>query len=672
MSKCMQGICVVVMSIALCAVSHAATGYGHFILAREMVRECNSAGSGFPAELTSIMGDPDCQNAFCGGAVAPDICEDFSHYGDTSDAVQGMLKTAREDLVAARQSGNPTALKAAQKELAFSYGWLTHCGVDLEVHPAVNAFPQVGDAFKYLDPAHQAAHGAAEVQLDDYLTRTFKRPEDNWSEQMSVPWEFLSKHSKMSEGDLRTAWRGSNLKTIAGVAGMQAVNVDTTGPWAGIVKASLNDARTFLRDPKQFQNWDLCAGRISTDEFDGLRAYQMSLNGGKLPAGWGKNYLQLDAAARGEWAKYEEQSRLVNHNLPALPELNIDTAITQINDWLNACLKKLEEDKANDPARIANRDACLALAERIHGDGEKLYCRGCKAVVAQYWCPNDPDLGDHWMCGCSSVTQISMLLRPDGRTFNAYATERKAAIDAMANDLRALADKLKNGGFQSREVRGQISTFLAAANGGGYPSTPIALPTAPARSPSPATPTTSNKPQTTADSPAAPTTGNSNPPANGAARRNSPPPPGGFTASNAQYNFTLQLPAGWHEDTEPLSNEIVQRFRRNDTNKTVVEVSRVEAPQLSVDQLRQVSNKMMEGNPALANKVAETVLPVPAGAALVATYTGTMNGLAIRSVVRYVSVGGQVFIVVGTTTKNASQDEWAALRALVASFQCGK
>lgn len=665
MTSLRHRLCVLFLLTTLSAVSHAATGYGHFILAREIIRE-GIAGKTFPPELTGIMGDPDCQNAFCGGAVAPDIAENFSHYGKTSDAVQGMLSSAREHLAAAQQAGDAAAMKTAQRELAFSYGWLTHCAADLEVHPAVNAFPQVGDAFKYLDTAHQGAHGAAEIQLDDYLKRTYKQPEDNWNEQLSVPWEFLSAHSKISEGDLRTAWRGSNLRTIAGVAGTQAVTVDTTGPWADIVKASLAGARDFLRDPKQFQNWDLCAGRMSTEEFDGLRAYHMGLNGGKLPADWGRNYLQLHATARAEWAKYEEASRVFNHNLPKLPELNLDTAIQQINDWLNTCLTKLEEDKANDPARLANRDACLALAEKVHAGGDKLYCRGCKAVLAQYWCPNDPDLGDHWMCGCSGVTQVAMMLRPDGRTYWAYADERKAAIDAMANQLRALADRMKDNGFGNRQVRGEIDAFLTSVNGGGYgPPLTAGLPAVPAPGSGPAAQATANNPQ-----PAAPNA--STPAASNPLPRAAAAPPVGTIVRNPQYRYTLQVPPNWHEAKETLSDDIVQRFRQDNTGYTLVEVSRVEAPQLSVEQLRQVSNKMMEGNPALARRVAESVPPVLTGTALVVTYTGTLNGKQIRSVVRYVSVGGEVFVIVGTTTKEATKDEWASLRAMVASFQCGK
>jgi hypothetical protein len=655
-----------VLLLIVCAVGavQAATGYGHFILARETIR----TGSGsFPPELKAVLNDPDCQNAFCGGAVAPDICENFSHYGNTADAVNGMLTSAREHLAAAQNSGDATALKVAQKELAFSYGWLTHCAVDLEVHPAVNAFPTVGDAFKYLDDAHQAAHGAAEVQLDAYLKQTYKQPEDNWSEQLSVPWEFLSANSKISEGDLRTAWRGSNLKNMAGVAWAQNVTIDPSVQWANIVKASLEGSQNLLRDPKQFQNWDLCAGRLSTLEFDALRAYQMSLNGGKLPADWGRNYLQLCAASRAEWAKFEDQSRRVNHNLPALPQLNLDTAIAQINEWLAACLKKLDEDKANDPARIANRDACLAYAERIHAGGEKLYCRGCKAVLAQYWCPADPDLGDHWMCGCSGVTQLSMLLRPDGRTFNSYATERIAAVDAMATELRALAEKMKTDGFQNRQRRVDIEKFLTCANGGGFPAPPgtqqANLPPAPG---TPATPPPANSTQP-GTAGATPGANNTNQPAAAAT-----PPPATNTVRNEKYGYSMSLPQGWREDKEGLSEETVQRFRRSDTGTTLVEVKRVEAPQLTVNQLREVASKLMEGNAALKTKVAETAPTGTSGAVLVVTYTGVINGLPIRTVARFVSTDGVLYVIGGTTTKDSGQDEWVALRTMVASFQGGK
>jgi stage V sporulation protein SpoVS len=660
--KASHFLTVLLLLVCVCGFSYAATGYGHFILARETIRTGNAA---FPPELKAVIADPECQNAFCGGAVAPDICENFSHYGNTGDAVNAMLTSAREHVAAAQQAGDATALKAAQKELAFSYGWLTHCAVDLEVHPAVNALPTVGDAFKYLDDAHQVSHGAAEVQLDDYLKKTYKQPEDKWAEQLSVPFEFLAANSKMSEGDLRNAWRVSNLKNTAGIAWTQNVNIDTAPIWADIVKASLDGSQTLLRDPNQFQNWDLCAGRISTLEFDALRAYQMSLNGGKLPDGWGKNYLQIAATSRNEWAKYEDQSRRVNHNLPVLPQLNLDTAIAQINEWLAACLKKLEEDKANDPARIANRDACLAYAERIHAGGDKLYCRGCKAVLAQYWCPNDPDLGDHWMCGCSGVTQLSMLLRPDGRTFNSYATERIAAVDALANELRALAEKMKTDGFQNNQRRADIEKFLACANGGGFP--------APAGS-QPATNATA--PATTSPQANTAQAGNSGgtPAGNNSINRlgGAPAPPAANVVRNEKYGYSLTIPQGWREDKEGLDQETVQRFRRNDTGTTLVEVKRVEAPKLSVDQLRQVATQLMQGNNALKAKVAEAAPEAASGNVLVVTYTGVINNLPTRTVARFVSTDGVLYVIGGTTTKTSGQDEWVALRTLVASFQGGK
>jgi hypothetical protein len=667
----LTGICLLIVMLGAAGSSWGATSYGHFILARETLR---SGRDSFPPELKSIIDDPECQKAFYGGSMAPDIAENFGHYGKTADAVQKMLGSAREHLATAQRNRDASGVAAARQELAFSYGWLCHYGTDLNVHPAVNAFPVVGDAFAYLDKTRQIAHGAIEVQLDAYLVKTYGRAGPNWMEQFKIPWSFLAEQSDEFKVDLqKTAWWG-NLKNAAGIAWMQNVTIDPTAQWADVVKASLQDSRTFIHDPKQFQNWDLCVGRMSTEEFAALRAYEMCLNGGKLPEGWGRNYMQIRAGIRAEWAKAEEASRRFNHQLPPLPTLKFDTLVRQVNDWLAACLDKLEKDKLIDPARLANRDACLAFAARIQAGGNKLYCPGCKTVTAQYWCPKDPDLGDHWMCGCSGVTQLSQLKRPDGKTFNQYASERIAVYDAMAAQLRTLANRLKNQGLRDTSVRHEINQFIAAANGQG----PLISGSGTGSGGATGTgtsghPTTTTQPGTSGSTGHGTTSGGQGHSGQGSGStggsHGSSAPAAKTTITNPKYGFSLQIPGGWQNDPVAAGEEVTQRVRLKGSPATLVEVTRVATGGLSLEQLRQVARKIMAGNAALAQKTQERPLEVPNGSGLDAVYTGTKAGLRILSVVRFISIGSATYVIAGTVPANATDAQCKVVSGIIESFR---
>ena len=684
-------ICLLVLILGAVGSAHAATSYGHFIIAQEILKHGSAF---FPPELKAIIGDPDCQKAFRGGAVAPDIAESFGHYGQTSDAVEKMLGAAREHLADAQRRHDAVDTQNAREQLAFAYGWLTHYGVDLNVHPLVNSFPDVGDSFTYNTTLEKYKHGMYEVDLDRYLVDKFDKPGSNWEKEFKIPWEFLSEQSGVSEDDLMKTANSNSWKLLGGDITRPVTPLTVTPQWEAVVNDSLRDSLTFIKDPKQFQNWDLCDGRISTEEFDGLRAYEIARNGGKLPDGWGRNYLQIFQTRCAEWAQIEARAGRINCGLPSLPaqgDLKFDTYGKQIDDWLAACVAKLEADKAADPLRAANRDACLALAKSVQDGGNKLYCPGCKTVTAQYWCPNDPDLGDHWMCGCSGVTQLSRLRRPDGKTYNEYASERIAVYDAMAAQLRALADKLKSvEGRTSPTVRKEITQYIATANGQGpvtsSTSTAQGTGTSSGTGTSGQTTTTTqgtggngghgtsstgqgHSGQTTGGTTGgtshgtAGTTGGT-----GQSHGTSTPPPSGTTLSNSKYGYSVQMPGGWKNEPIAAGEEVTQRLRLNGAKATLVEITRVDTGGLSLAQLQQVAAKIMAGNSALATKTQERQLEVPNGTGMDAVYTGSKAGLRIMTVVRFISVANATYVIAGTVPADASQAECMVVSGIIDSF----
>jgi hypothetical protein len=110
--------------IAVCSAPRtwAAGPVGHTILAQKTINEIRAGSMSAPPELRQVLADPECQRAFRGGAVAPDICEEASHYGKTGELARNLVETAKFYVERANQSRSPSEIKRAQKQLAFAYG----------------------------------------------------------------------------------------------------------------------------------------------------------------------------------------------------------------------------------------------------------------------------------------------------------------------------------------------------------------------------------------------------------------------------------------------------------------------------------------------------------------------------------------------------------------------
>lgn len=277
----------------------AAGPLGHFILANKAADDVLKGVGPAPDGLKDVLKDPECRRAFCGGSVAPDICEEASHYGSTGQLARKLLDSARSDLKDARDRGDAAGVREASKELAFAYGWMAHCATDLDLHPKVNEL--VGDSYGYCDKGQKLAHGAREAQFAAYLTRLMpdvaKKPFD-----VAIPYEFLGKAVAKDPDALKRAMAVLKGKTAAEIVARSKVTLtdeQLRKLWGPVTRQVVADTRTFTADPSKFGDWDLDAGRISTEEFAALHKLVLELNGGKLPANWAKSYLAWYARTKG-------------------------------------------------------------------------------------------------------------------------------------------------------------------------------------------------------------------------------------------------------------------------------------------------------------------------------------------------------------------------------------
>jgi hypothetical protein len=271
---------------------------GHFIKSAHTVRQINEGKLEVPNELKQALKDPECQRAFNGGSIGPDLVETKSHYGKTADLSQRMLETARADMKRAAGARNQEAFNEAKKDLAFAYGWLHHCAADLNTHPKVNE--RVGDTYRFLEKGGKLAHGAMEGQETTYLKQTLWNPEDKYD--VYVPAKFLSKVTGVPADDIVEANKTLKRKALVELFETGKVTLsheELKRLWETTVRNGQHDAADFLRDPSKLKNWDLDCGRITTEDFDSLRRTVMTLNGGKLPEGWAKNYLAWHEATQG-------------------------------------------------------------------------------------------------------------------------------------------------------------------------------------------------------------------------------------------------------------------------------------------------------------------------------------------------------------------------------------
>ena len=268
---------------------HAAGPIGHFLVGSMTLDEIKDGNQSAPADLIDALGSPEGKKAFAGGTVGPDICEEASHYGNTADLARGMISDARTKVNAARSSGNSDALNKARANLAFAYGWLSHCGTDLNVHPWVNGI--IGDTYRFNDKGQKLSHGAQESQFTAYLRSVIGEGGPKYDTY--IPYDFLSKHTGVPAADLKASNLIIRAKAIAEITAADQVTLTDKmiKGWKPIMEGSLSDMTVFLNNPSEMGNWDLDCGRISTIEFHELRALAMKANGGSLPHNWGKKYM---------------------------------------------------------------------------------------------------------------------------------------------------------------------------------------------------------------------------------------------------------------------------------------------------------------------------------------------------------------------------------------------
>lgn len=302
-------VLVVFLILLAGAQAWAAGPIGHALLSNYTADQIRDGTLTAPPELQEALQTPEGQKAFAGGSVAPDICEAASHYGNTAELARAMIEDARSRLEEARQTEDPELIAKAGADLAFAYGWLSHCASDLNVHPRVNAI--AGDTYRFCDTGQKAVHAAQEAQLTAYL-RSISGG-DTPKYDTYIPYDLVSRHTGVSEADLvagNLKLRGKAMAEIA-AADLVTVTPEMVDAWEPIKDASLSDADLFISNPDSMDNWDLDSGRISSDDFDNLRDDAITANGGTLPEDWGKNYLawyeEVKNLSRDQWiAKLKE------------------------------------------------------------------------------------------------------------------------------------------------------------------------------------------------------------------------------------------------------------------------------------------------------------------------------------------------------------------------------
>jgi hypothetical protein len=327
--------------------------YGHFILARRTIDSINTGGREAPADLKEVLKDADIQDAFVGGAIAPDLCEaETSHQGETANLARKMLAKAQADFSAAHDSGDPAEMKKAGMELAFSYGWFSHCAADLDIHPKINAM--TGDTYRYTDAAKKAVHAAQETQLDAYLYRQFKKDGEKF--YYTVPFDFMSEFVGETSEKLKESSRSLNGKVIGELLWGKKVTLtdqELSNAWHDIAFQAVSDTFEFINNPNSLLNWDLDCGRITTPDFEWLRNKTLLENDGKLPEDWGRTYLKLyqditgsrpeDAAASNASQRRQADDSAAAAAKTALASANLFTEATSRANSIVARIQSLIE-----------------------------------------------------------------------------------------------------------------------------------------------------------------------------------------------------------------------------------------------------------------------------------------------------------------------------------------
>lgn len=294
------------ITLALVVTSHAfaAGGYSHFFIAKNIASMLGSDPR-VPADLRQALRTPEGLNAFCSGAVAPDIgcISERAHNNKTTILPKQIMKLAQDGMksanaMSADDPNKSAALKDSLKNLAFAYGWYSHVATDLDVHPEVNA--AVGDSWAHNNLGDMAGHGSQEVQFDVYVSKTLVREGDKVD--FVVPLDFLEKATGLTAEELHAHIRVLREKMIAGTLWKDACEVPDDvlkKRWEGILQSSLQDSISLVEKPDTMQDWDLDVGRMTTEEYELMRAAAIEANGGKLPKSFASHYLDWYRLVKG-------------------------------------------------------------------------------------------------------------------------------------------------------------------------------------------------------------------------------------------------------------------------------------------------------------------------------------------------------------------------------------
>jgi hypothetical protein len=446
MYRLLTSLLVVTILMASCCCGYAAGAYGHFIIASRAIDGIMSGKQAVPDDLKAALADPECRKAYCGGAVAPDICEDASHYGNTGDLVRAMGAKAMSNLESAKKLGDPAKIKQAQIQLAFSYGWLSHCAADVNIHPFVNAI--AGDSYRYCTESQKAIHAGQEVQLDKYLAANYLKPGEKYA--VTVPEDFLSEFVGLKPATLRHNLRVLNIRVTGELAGKELVYLNKDKvlkpKWDDCVKDCIRDSETLVGNPGLMGNWDLDSGPISTNDFRDLRMLVKQANGGKLPADWSSHYLDYYRKAMDIIAKSKgdipdstiskpgaKPVGAVDFKLPALPKMHKQpTEADKVNlrAWRDKCVTLLNKEVEDDPLRLANKNECLNLVK----ENRTMECSKCGKATLHWW------IEPSWSCSvCEMCIMPQDVKRADGLTHREFAAQRMKLYTDKIAEVEAIA-----------------------------------------------------------------------------------------------------------------------------------------------------------------------------------------------------------------------------------------
>lgn len=136
---------------------------------------------------------------------------------------------------------------------------------------------------------------------------------------------------------------------------------------------------------------------------------------------------------------------------------------------------------------------------------------------------------------------------------------------------------------------------------------------------------------------------------------------------NANPPYTLNIPGNWREDTP--GPDAVQLVRKRGTRNVFVEVRHNRVPEgLTAEQFQALAAGYMQRIPYLQTQTGSQTLNVPNGMVREYEYTGVLDNVAIRALVRHVLLGADYFMLIGVTETASQELNWDNVRAVLDSF----